>query len=316
MLLVGTDDGVYAVREASGSRTARVRKRLGVGRVHRLRRFDGVEGVFAATSSGLYHGGDGDEWTALSVPREQVYAVGCDPATGRLFAGTRPAHVYVADAVAADGTVADTPAWTEITAIQELPSRDEWRLPRHDDLAQIRDVVYDGDRLAVGVEVGGVVVGEDGSYRSTEGVYDDVHELSVTGPGAYVAATGSGLYRTDDAGETWDRLDEDVPQRYFRRVHAVGDTVYAAGALANSSTWNDPDADPALYAVDGDGLRHVPLPRDDETVTGMTTVDGSLVAVTHLGGVFHRRGDGWRELPAVPVVEGRVAGRYTPVTPA
>ena len=315
MLLVGTDDGVYRITEASGDRTARVQRRLGSGRVNRLRRFDRVEGVFAATKTGLFYAPDGSEWIDLGVPLEQVYAVGCDPDTGRLFAGTRPAHVYVADAVGGEGAVDADPRWTELSAIQELPSREDWRLPRHDDLAQIRDVRHDGERLAVGIEVGGVILGEGGTYRAVDGVHEDVHELYVDAPGEYVAATGLGLYRTTDAGETWARLDEGVPQRYFRRAITVGDTVYGAGALTNSSTWNDPDANPALYAYADGELTHVPLPRDDETITGMTTLDGSLVVVTHLGGVFHRRGDDWHELPSIPVVEDEVTRRYTPVTP-
>lgn len=316
MLLVGTDDGVYRIAEASGDRTARVQRRLASGLVNRLRRFDGVEGVFAATTTGLFHTPSGSEWTDLGVPLTGVYAVGCDPDTGRVFAGTRPAHVYVADAIAPDGTVDPNPRWTELSAIQKLPSREEWRLPRHDNLAQIRDVRHDGERLVVGIEVGGVLVGEDDGFRAADGVYEDIHELYVDAPGEYVAATGSGLYRTTDVGGSWIRLDGDVPQQYFRRAITVGDTVYSAGALANSSTWNDPDANPALYAyVDGE-LTHVPLPRDDETVTGMTTLDGALVVVTHLGGVFHRRGDDWHELPSVPVVDGEVTRRYTPVTTA
>lgn len=315
MLLAGTDDGVYRVTEATGSRTARVRKRLESGRVHRLRRFEGVEGVFAATTTGLYHAPDGREWTRLGVPHESTYAVGCDPNTGRLYAGTRPAHVYVAEAVRDDGSVVSKPRWTEITELQAVPTRDEWQLPRHDDLAQVRDVHHDGRRVVVGVEVGGVVVEDAGSYRPCTGVDDDVHELHVVEAGEYVAATGGGLFHTTDVGETWRRLDGDLTQQYFRRAHSVEGTVYASGALSNSSTWNDPDADPALYAADGDSLVPRPLPRDDETVTGMTTLAGSLAVATHLGSLFHRRGDDWHELPSVPVTLGEVTGRYTPLTP-
>lgn len=311
MVLVGSDDGVYSVR-TDAPRTARVEQRLTSDRVERLRRFDGVEGVFAATDDGLYHAPGGVEWTDLAVPEASVYAIGCDTDRGRLYAGTRPARVYTADAVRSDGTVETEPAWQELTGVRQLPSRESWRLPRHDNLAQVRDVAHDGDRLVFGVEVGGVVVRDDGTYRETD-VHEDVHELHVLASGEYVVATGDGWYQTTDAGRTWRRLDEEHRQNYFRRVYAIDDTVYGAGALANSTTWNDPDAEPALYALTDGSVTRLRLPRP-ETVTGMATLDGSLVVATHLGSVFHRAGDDWRELPSVPVQHGRLTGRYTPVT--
>ncbi|MFC4358159.1 hypothetical protein ACFO0N_09380 [Halobium salinum] len=338
MVLVGSDDGVYRVPTSEVAGTAdpvEATKTLDSGRVMRLRRFDGVSGAFAATTTGLYRY-DGDRWTGLGVPRERVYAVGAAADGDRLYAGTRPAHVYVAD-VDGRGTPTEASDWRELWGFQELPSRDEWQLPRHDDLAQVRDLHADpetSDRVVAGVEVGGVHVSDDGGETWTErrdGVDDDVHELHVTGAGEYVAATGFGLFRTSDAGRNWTRLDEDVPQRYFRAVFALDGTTYAAGALAHSATWDDDDADPALFAVrddaigvaesggasdDGDSeggtLERLPLPRDDETVTGMTAVGDDLLVATHRGSLFVRRADGWGDAGAFPV-DDSVTGRYTPL---
>ncbi|SFR86338.1 hypothetical protein SAMN05216559_0207 [Halomicrobium zhouii] len=331
MLLVGSDDGVYALPgpdesadvtdrltsagEADGS--SGVVKTLSSGRAMRLRQFDGLPGVFAATASGLIHSPDGDNWIGLGVPEPKVYAVGATLDGERLYAGTRPAAVYATD-VFVPGDRAPTVDWRELDGFQDLPSREEWRLPRHEDLAQVRDVTADPadpDRVVAGVEVGGVHVSDDRGETWTErrsDVNDDVHELHVVGPGEYVAATGFGLFRTRDAGQSWTRLDEAVDQRYFRRVFSLGETVYAAGALASSASWDDPDADPALFAVRDDALTQVGIPDEAGTVTGMAAVDGDLVAATHRGSLFAVRGNEVQRFGAFPVPDD-ATGSYTPV---
>ena len=318
-MYVGSDDGVYRVPPDGGTSQLV----LATGRVMRLERFDGAEGLFAATQTGLYRRTD-NGWTDLAVPREQVYAVGATQ-TGRLFAGTRPAAIYTTPSAAA-------PDWRECTGFQELPSREEWRLPRHEHLAQVRDVhvVAGGEvdtagvgadeqlRVVAGVEVGGVHHSADGgvSWRERRiGGSDDLHELHAAGPDEYVAATGHGLYHSRDAGRSWSRLDDTIDQKYFRTAHIHNGTVYAGGAMANSSTWNDPGADPQLVAVRDGSPERVEIPYPDETVTGLASIGASLHAVTHRGHVLRRAGAGWTELSTVPT-PGSVTGRYTPLTPA
>ena len=322
MLLVGSDDGVYridafddpAVDSASATRL------FGGDRVMRLRQFEGLSGVFAATADGLSHSSDGQRWTDLGVPEETVYAVGASIDGERLYAGTRPAAIYRTEwddaAAADDGDV----AWTECDGFQDLPSRDEWRLPRHENLAQVRDVTADPageDRIVAGVEVGGVHLSEDDGdtwAERADGVHDDVHELCVVGPDSYVAATGFGLYRTHDAGHSWTRLDGDVPQRYFRSAFALDGTVYAGANMANSSTWDDGDADPGCYRVHDDGrLDPLALPDEAGTVTGMGAADGDLVLATHRGHVFVQRDGAVSDVGRFPT-PADTTGRYTPVT--
>jgi hypothetical protein len=311
MLLAGSDDGVYRFADLNST----AEKVLDSGRVLRARTFDALSGAFAATKTGLYHSPDGTDWTALDVPTETVYAVGADTTGEQLYAGTRPAAVYVAEL--AGGTIdAGALSWRELDGFQDLPSRSEWRLPRHDDLAQVKDVhVPTADRVVAGVEVGGVHLSDDGGETWAErrdGVDDDIHELHAVSATEWVAATGHGLYHTTDAGETWLRLDDDVDQRYFRSVFATNGTVYAGSALANSSTWDDDDADPELFRWEGRALEPVSLPTTDETVTGLTSADGTVVAGTHRGTVLARRSGGWVETGQFPV-PGDLTGRYTPL---
>src|SRR6056297_1197062 len=143
MLLAGTEDGVY---RAEGPRFDDAEQVLESDRVMRVRRFDGWDGVFAATKSGLYRSTDGvsasdasrgssdvgDSWTDLNVPREEVYSVLGDPAGERLYAGTHPAHLYVSED--------DGETWRELSGFQDLPSRDQWHTPRHRDEAHVRSI--------------------------------------------------------------------------------------------------------------------------------------------------------------------------------
>lgn len=163
-------------------------------RIRRFERGDGPEGLLAATETGLYHSPDGETWTDLGVSREKVYAVGGD-GEGTLYAGTRPAPLYAGDAGVGD--TIEGLDWRELEGFQELPSRGEWRLPRHENLAQVRDVRVDpagSARIVAGVEVGGVHVSEDGGQQWTErrdGGDDDIHGLVVVGPGDYLARSES-----------------------------------------------------------------------------------------------------------------------------
>ena len=314
MFFAGSDDGVYRLTDPTEPGTPTATAVLDSGRVLRVRAFDALPGVFAATRTGLYHSTDGVDWTDLAVPTEQVYGVGTDGR--RLYAGTRPAAIYATQVE--EGVDTDSLSWRELDGFQELPSRGDWRLPRHENLAHIKDVhIPAPDCLVAGVEVGGVHHSDDGGETWTErrnGVDDDIHELHVVSPQEWLAATGDGLYRTTDSGRTWTRLDDGVEQRYFRAVSATDSGVYAAGAMANSSTWEDDDADPALFRLEDEGKRLDPvtLPTADETVTGLTTVDGTVVAGTHRGRLLARRPDGWVETGRFPV-PGDLTGRYTPL---
>jgi hypothetical protein len=322
MLIAGSQDGVYAVTGVLDGEGATADRVLDAGATMRVRQFPAFDGVFAATRTGLYHSLDGEAWTDLGVPTEAVYSVGASP-DGRLYAGTQPAAIYVAEADGGAGL--DALEWRQLDGVQSLPSRDDWRLPRHDDLAHVRDVHVHPDapdRVVAGVEVGGVHVSEDGGETWTERrgeVDDDVHELRVVGPEEFVAATGFGLFRSTDAGRSWTQLNRDADQQYVRSVFATDDAVYAGTALSNTTTWTEDDADPALFVLEDDtSAQRVDHPRPGETVTGMTAVDGGVVAATHHGTLLVQEraatgGDAeWRVAGSLPV-DRQLDSSYTPL---
>jgi len=287
-LLAGTQRGVYRGDPAGFGDAVRV---LDSDRVMRVRTFG--PRAYAATRSGLYRSLDGgDAWTRLETPRSEVYSVLEHPVEERLYAGTHPAHCYVST----DGGE----TWSECRGLQELPSRGTWHTPRHRDEAHVRALRAAGeDRLVAGVEVGGVHVSGDGGETWTErrdGLHDDVHHVLVAG-GTWVVSTGDGLYRTDDDGRTWTRLDGDVDYRYFRAAHVQDGRLYAAAAAGPPPTWEGPRGTDAALFESGDGgesLRTVEYPgAPGEFVLSWATAGGDLFAGTTAGQLLRRTNGAW-----------------------
>jgi hypothetical protein len=282
MLYAGSDDGVYRVPVAQDETATRV---LDAERVYRVRQFDALDGLFAASQSGLYHATDGGDWRDLDVPEDAVYSVVAAPSGDRLYAGTRPAHVYAADTSSGLPTGAED--WQALEGFEALREKTDWGLPRHDGKAQIRSLCTHPDapeRLVAGLEVGGVFVsddrGETWTGRHVEG-FDvphpgDVHHLSLGDSETFVAATGSGLFRSTDAGRNWTRLDTGHSQQYFREAFVQEGIVYAGAAHGPSPTW-DEDTDHALLeSNDGEPAQSVSSPVPVELAIGWCLGDGTV----------------------------------------
>ncbi|ELY86165.1 WD40/YVTN/BNR-like repeat-containing protein [Natrialba taiwanensis] len=292
VVLIGTRDGVYRSATVPVGNTDQV---LDSGNTPRIRTFPAVDGVFAATKSGLYRSVDeGKTWENLDVPREEVYSVVASPDGERLYAGTHPAHLYVST----DG--GDT--WDELEGFQDLPSRDQWHTPRHRNEAHVRSLGVHPetpDRIIVGVEVGGVHISDDQGETWTErrdGVHDDVHHVLIFGPDEYVASTGDGLYRTQDAGQSWTRLDTRLDNRYFREAFAFDGRLYAAAARSSPGAWrgeNGADATLVESSDSGKTLEAVSYPgKPEEVILAWTVINGHVLAGTNDGRLINRDADG------------------------
>lgn len=320
MLYAGSDDGVYRLADIDDDE-ASVEQVLTGERMFRVRQFDGVEGIFAASDDGLYHSTDGENWRRLPVGMDQVYAVTASPDGERLYAGTRPSRVYVAQTD--DALAGDPDAWRELEGFRRLRERVDWGIPRHDGISQIRSLQTHPakpDRIVVGIEVGGVHVSEDDGEtwedRHIEGFEaphtDDVHHLTLDGPDTFVASTGSGLYRSGDAGRSWKRLDTDTAKEYFREAFASDGRVYAGAARGPSPTWPEDDDHVLLSGTGERPLDAVTSPVPEEVPIGWTTTGETIVMATHGGTLLEKRGDQWERVGEIPV-PGRVRNRYMPL---
>ncbi|WP_115864510.1 WD40/YVTN/BNR-like repeat-containing protein [Halorussus litoreus] len=300
-VLIGTRDGVF---RATTIPVDDVEQVLDSGDVPRVRTFPEVDGVFAATKTGLFRSMDeGQTWADLGVPQEEVYSVVASPDGERLYTGTHPAHLYVST----DGGE----TWDELEGFQELPSRDEWHTPRHRNEAHVRSLSVHPetpDRVIAGVEVGGVHISEDQGETWTErrdGVHDDVHHVLVLGPDEYVASCGDGFYRTRDAGQSWTRLDTDLDHRYFREAFAFDGRLYAAAARNSPGTWSGENGADAILVEStdfGETIETVSYSGEPaEVILAWTAVDGRVLAGTNDGRLISRDADGtWADAGMIP----------------
>jgi hypothetical protein len=123
-----------------------------------------------------------------------------------VLVGSLPAHVYISEDKGRH--------WRELTAFRSVKSADKWFFPPPPRIGHVKDIVLDGDRLLVGVEIGALAVSMDFGKTFTEFEVDpdvrerDIHRVLVhpQRPDRIIVANGIvGLMTSDDRGKTWRR---------------------------------------------------------------------------------------------------------------
>lgn len=296
-VIIGSVDGVWRVKDSDDVGDRMLAAGAGSVIVWRVMTVDGD--IYAATEAGLFRSSDGGiSWENLEVPTDSVYSVAVTP-DGRVYTGTHPPRVYV---LSDEG-------WTECEALQNQPSRGEWDSPVHDE-GQVRHLAIPTstpERVIAGIERGGVHISDTGGdtwVERRDGVWDDIHHLHLVDKATYYASTGTGLYRTDDAGQSWTRLDEAIERSYFRESIVHDGTLYTAATQGPSTTWRGPDgAEGALFESNdrGETLEQVPYPGDGtEAVLAWASAGSRVFAGTDRGRVLVRNEDEWRQYAKVP----------------
>ena len=176
--------------------------------------------ILAGTTEGIWRSDDdGQHWRTVNygVTSPHVRWLAYHPnITDLEFAGTEPAGIFVSH----DGAE----HWNACPEVVSLRDRHEWMLPYSPEAGCVRGFAFWGQRVYAAVEVGGVlrsddegstwalVAGSDGdpdlSGPPEPFVYPDVHDIAVhpSDPNLVFAATGGGLYRSNDGGANWKLL--------------------------------------------------------------------------------------------------------------
>eukprot|EP00741_Cyanophora_paradoxa_P025598 tig00000383_g24702.t1 len=244
-------------------------------------------------------------------------ALSADPRFPVMYAGLEPAAVQRS----VDGGA----TWQNLEALQRVPSRGRWTfpVPPHQPHVLSLDLLptWDasqapGKDLLVGVEVGGVFrsgnAGESFSEHNGPAMQgkEDVHSCRPDPhrPGRWYAVTGYGFFRTETAGERWERV-------------STGGGGYCVGlavcpsvedTLAVTSADSPPGVGNAVVSISRDGGRSFRVLECGERLeatpvplwVGGTLVVGAMVGGSPSRGALLRvSGDGGRlerlcELPA------------------
>lgn len=195
--------------------------------------------------------GSARDWRQIQngLDRHHIYSLASRVADGRttLFAGTAPAALYTSYDLGE--------SWEEVKAIQDVPGSGDWTFIPPPHFAHVKNVVFhpnEPDTYFVLIEQGALLKTiDDGSSfveidsysNPNDRQWKEVHRLLIhpADPKLMYLATGEGLYRTRDGGES------------FMNVHHRGQrvgypeflyfdpsdhkSVFMAGSHLNPTEW-------------------------------------------------------------------------------
>jgi hypothetical protein len=207
-ILIGTVDGLALLARTAQGWTVKHRAMRGVFVSGVTALDDGT--LFASTRGvGMARSDDGGiKWTWINdgLSHYELWSTRAGRLHGRdvVFAGALPAHLYV---IEDKGTT-----WRELKAFREAKSVSQWTFPPPPRVGHIKDIVIDGTRLLVGVEIGSLQVSDDFGKSFVELPVDpdaqecDIHRILVhpDRPDRIIIANGLvGMMTSEDRGATW-----------------------------------------------------------------------------------------------------------------
>jgi len=209
-LLVGTVDGVFLLKREAHGWEVKKQSLAGcfVSAVTAL-----PDGTLIAATHGIgvarsTDGGYTWTWSNEGLAHVDLWSARGGRLMGRdvVLVGALPAHVYMSE----DRGI----TWRELSALRKVPSCPQWIFPPPPRIGHIKDIVLDGNRLLVGVEIGALLVSEDFGESFRELPVDpnprecDIHRILVhpDRPGRIIIANGLvGVMTSEDGGATWTR---------------------------------------------------------------------------------------------------------------
>ena len=261
-ILAGTSRGIFRV---NGGAPEQVLAARGVRDIQRI-----GDRLFAGTAEGLWLSDDGGAtWRCAGLADREVWQVR-GASDGTIYAGTQPAGLFRST----DGGE----TWIEIESFTRSPEAERWCVPIDPPLpGRARAIVIDETdpkRIAVGVEVGGVMLTADGGESWSlvmPGDNPDLHMMFADPrqPEVIYASTGygrfdhiadmvegnAGVFRSDDGGRHWTYAWKGITPRYSRPmcIDGAGRLTVASAPTAFSHYKDEGGAQAMVYRSDDGG---------------------------------------------------------------
>jgi photosystem II stability/assembly factor-like uncharacterized protein len=326
-MVIGTVDGIVLLeRSAQGLQQHAWKIR------HRALGGCSVSAVTASEDGTLYaatHGfgaaksdDGGLTWTWIldGLDHMDLWSARAGKLAGRdvVCVGALPAHLYISENRGK--------SWRELPALRDAPSVGKWCFPPPPRIGHVKDIVFDGDRLLVGIEIGALLVSKDFGASFTELVVDpdpvecDIHRVLVhpDRPHRLIVANGIvGVMSSDDDGATW-RKNPMPPHADYPDAIVVHpdepDTVFLTAGVGWPSHWYEIGKARGKIARSRDGGNTWQrllggLPNGQRALFSALTIEawpgGSAVyAVDTNGELFEStdKGDNWTIIAEVPPV--------------
>ena len=263
--------------------------------------------VYAGSrGDGLWRSDDGGgTWQQLDFPQPDVFSVAVSPADGTVYAGCEPSMLFRSK----DGGA----TWEELDALRRIPSAPTWRFPPRPWTSHVRWIApspHDASRLLVGIELGGLMVSEDGGETWTDhrpGAQRDVHSIAWHGsvPGRAYEAGGGGAAWSRDGGLTWEPADAGRDRHYTWALAPDPDDPdawYCSASVGPHFAHGSGAAEARIYRWRASGpweplTAGLPDPLDSMPYV-LAFADGTLYAGLRDGRLYASddRGDSWRGL--------------------
>ncbi|HZL31648.1 MAG TPA: hypothetical protein VFC54_11415 [Pseudolabrys sp.] len=207
-IAVGTVNGIAILKRGTDGWTVAHRGLAGCFVSAVTQSADGT--LFAATHGvGVARSKDDGEswqWVNKGIDRHDLWSARAGKLQGKdvVLAGSLPAHLYLSDD--------NGDSWRELPALRQVASAEGWCFPPPPRIGHVKDIVLDGDRLLVGIEIGALLVSTDFGQSFTDLTVDpvigenDIHRILVhpARPNRIIIANGIvGVMTSDDNGNTW-----------------------------------------------------------------------------------------------------------------
>lgn len=276
--------------------------------------------LFAGTfDHGVFRSDDGGAtWIGASanLPHQRVSAIAISPyeqAGGQsvVYFGTEPSNLYRSDD--------NGRTWQVFPSLLQVPSQPAWSFPPRPWTSHVRWIALhpaDPATIYLGIELGGVIRTRDGGQTWDDhkpSAQADAHALAThpAAPDRVYEAAGGGVARSDDAGESWLRLDDGMDRHYTWGLAVDStdpDLWYVSAARGPRQTHSrDGSAAAVLYHKQGPaawqslgqpdrGPLALPNPVTPYALVTPQGTPGGLVAGLHTGDliVTDDAGDSWR----------------------